>query len=186
MQMLETALVITVRGLPAAVPEARRRLDPTAALGVPEHITVLYPFVPPGGLDEGVAARLMMLCSRTGAFDFELVAVRWFGEEVLWLAPEPADPFRALTLRIAVEFGTPPYGGVYENVVPHMTVAHRAPVGEMRVAAETIGPLLPQRDRATELALFGGGPDGWKELRRFPLGRAESGVPRTRSPKRSR
>lgn len=41
----------------------------------------------------------------------------------MWLAPEPAEPFRALTELVWHRFPEcPPYGGVHPDVVPHLTV----------------------------------------------------------------
>ena len=43
---------------------------------------------------------------------------------MLWVAPEPAEPFLALTDRLADRFGTPPWDDEFDEVVPHLTVAH--------------------------------------------------------------
>ena len=50
--------------------------------------------------------------------------VDWFGRRVLWVAPEPAGPFLELTDRLADRFGTPPWDDEFDEVVPHLTVAH--------------------------------------------------------------
>ena len=44
----ETAVLALVPEVEPVVGEHRRRLDPTTAAGVPAHVTVIYPFVPPG------------------------------------------------------------------------------------------------------------------------------------------
>jgi 2'-5' RNA ligase superfamily len=47
-------------------------------------------------------------------------------DDVLWLDPNPAEPFRRLTEAVGVEFPEcPPYGGAFDEVVPHLTVAER-------------------------------------------------------------
>jgi hypothetical protein len=44
---------------------------------------------------------------------------------VLYLDPEPADGLRQLTLAIAGRWPkAPPYGGAFDEVIPHLTVAH--------------------------------------------------------------
>jgi hypothetical protein len=51
---------------------------------------------------------------------------RWFGQDVLWLDPEPAQPFRQLTAAVWRAFPQhPPYGGAYDDVVPHLTIAEQ-------------------------------------------------------------
>ena len=53
----ESALIVPV-DVPMAVRRLRDRMDPMATVGVPAHITLLYPFVPPDGVDEGVRAQV--------------------------------------------------------------------------------------------------------------------------------
>jgi hypothetical protein len=44
---------------------------------------------------------------------------------VLYLDPEPVDELRQLTLDIAEAWpDNPPYAGAFDEVVPHLTVAH--------------------------------------------------------------
>src|SRR6266704_7013965 len=41
-----------------------------------------------------------------------------------YLAPQPAQPLRALTAAVTETWPqTPPYGGMFDEVVPHLTVA---------------------------------------------------------------
>ena len=77
----------------------RTRFDPSAALGVPAHVTLLHPFMAPGSID--AAVRRPPRVDRGGErppFDYRLEAIRRF-PETLYLAPEPAAPFVALTRR---------------------------------------------------------------------------------------
>jgi len=164
---LETALLITVPDMPTVIRDTRLRLDPGAALGVPEHVTVMYPFLHPNDVGEAIVDRLEKICSETAGFEFSLTEVRWFGEAVLWLAPHPEDPFRMLSLLVEREFGTRPYGGAYDEITPHLTIGDHGPVDQMRGAQDLVAPLLPIHARATELALFQGGPAGWVKVRRF-------------------
>jgi hypothetical protein len=48
----ETALLLPVLAAEPAVGQQRARLDEAARDGVPAHITVLYPFLPPAGIGE--------------------------------------------------------------------------------------------------------------------------------------
>jgi 2'-5' RNA ligase superfamily protein len=164
---LETALLTTVPDMPKVIRDTRLRLDPGAALGVPEHVTVTYPFLHPDDVGEATIDRLEKICSETAGFEFSLTEVRWFGEAVVWLAPRPEDPFRRLSMLIEREFGTRPYGGAYDEITPHLTIGDHGPVDQMRAAQDVVVPFLPIHARAAELALLQGGPAGWAEVRRF-------------------
>ena len=54
----ETALLVPVPAAEPSVGKHRARLDEAARDGVPAHITVLYPFLPPAGIDETLLASL--------------------------------------------------------------------------------------------------------------------------------
>ena len=119
---LESALLVAVPAAEAAVGGHRARLDPSARDGVPAHLTVLYPFLPPTEIGPGVLAELARLFAGAARFFFTLDQVRWFGESVVWLGPADDSPFRALTELAAGAYPScSPYGGVYTDVVPHLT-----------------------------------------------------------------
>ena len=65
--------------------------------GVPAHVTVLYPFVPPGQITPAVIQMAAAAVRFVPGFGCRFAGTNWFGEDILWLAPEPAGPFRALT-----------------------------------------------------------------------------------------
>ena len=141
--------------------ELRLVHDPAAALGVPAHITILFPFAAPGSVDEDAIAGLVASHS---AFAFELASVEHFDEEVTYLAPVPASPFSALTRAIATCWPDyPPYEGVHDEVIPHLTV------GNARLELE---PPLPISCQAREVVLIEEEEPGghWRLRRRFPLG----------------
>jgi hypothetical protein len=95
----ESALLVPVPEAEPVVAEWRDRLDPSGATGVPAHITVLYPFLPPAAIDEGSRAIVGQLASAFSEFDYELAQAGWFGRKVLWLAPAPAEPSFASSRR---------------------------------------------------------------------------------------
>ena len=115
----ESAIIVPVE-VPVAVRRLRERLDPAAADGVPAHVTLLYPFMPAEALTDDVRAEIARLVVEQPAFPFALTRVeRW--PDVVWLAPEPAAPFRRLTERLATAFPDyPPYGGIHDEVIPHL------------------------------------------------------------------
>ena len=101
----------------------RERFDSSAAAGVPAHITILYPFMPPGEITPEVVAELRDFFAQFAAFEFTLPELRRF-PEVLYLAPSPAEPFKALTHAVVERYPDyPPYGGGYSEVIPHLTIA---------------------------------------------------------------
>jgi hypothetical protein len=126
MSSMESALVILVPEAEALVKSFRDRHDPSAAAGVPAHITLLYPFKPPHEIDATVLGVLRQCFARFAPFHFSLAVTRRF-PGVLYLAPEPDEPFRRLTLAIWDRYPeTPPYGGRYSDIVPHLCVAQLA------------------------------------------------------------
>ena len=173
---LQSALLLTAPAAEAAVGAHRARLDASARDGVPAHLTVLYPFLPPSEIGPGVLAELSRLFAGTRRFDFTLDRVRWFGESVVWLGPSDEAPFRALTTLASATYPScSPYGGVYEDVVPHLTIGHRGSLTELRAAAEAVRPLLPIAAEATEVTLMTGPDPGrqpgrWHTVASFPLG----------------
>src|SRR2546427_7089527 len=148
----DSALLIPVPEAAPLVREHRLRLDPNAAAGVPEHITLLSPFIRPDRLDPGVRGRLAALFAGVRSFRFQLTSVRWFGDQVMWLAPEPAAPFVQLTELLVAEFRIPPYEGAYAEIVPHLSVALQNPEGARQVQG-AIAARLPLRAVADRVHL---------------------------------
>jgi len=107
------------------VPEAeplvgdwRRRFDPSAVLGIPAHITVVYPFVPVEEVDAGIRAELRGLFAEVAPCRFELRAPARF-PSVLYLKPEPDGALRAIIEGVVERFPEhPPYGGAFEELAP--------------------------------------------------------------------
>src|SRR6266568_4669633 len=122
----DSAVLVPVPEAERVVNRLRAGLDRAAAWGVPAHVTVLYPFVAPAAITAATIAVLADAVRSISAFDCEFPATRWFGQEVMWLAPQPDEPFRILTRAVSAAFpGYLPYGGAYDDVVPHLTVADR-------------------------------------------------------------
>jgi 2'-5' RNA ligase len=180
---LESALILPVPAAEAAVGEHRARLDASSRDGVPAHVTVLYPFLPPGQIGPEVQAELARMFAAVPRFSFTLDQVRWFGESVVWLGPSDESPFRKLTaLAVAAYPSCLPYRGAHEDVVPHLTVGDLStgrPGGpsELRAAGEAVRPLLPITTEAAEVTLMTGPAPGragqsgqWQTVASFSLG----------------
>ena len=120
-----TAVLALVPAAEPVVGALRDELDPSAPQGVPAHVTVLFPFVPARAVDDGTVATLRRAVREVAPFSFRLDAVGWFGDDFVWLAPNPPEPFAELTERTARAFPDhPPYEGEHEPV-PHLTVGYR-------------------------------------------------------------
>src|SRR5260370_27446705 len=124
MSPIESALMVLVPEAERLVKPFRDRYDPSAAAGVPAHITLLYPFKHPDEVDQPVLEDLNQCFDGCAPFRFSLAPIRRFPDAVLYLAPEPDEPFRKLTLAIWDRYPeTPPYGGKWPDIVPHLSVA---------------------------------------------------------------
>jgi 2'-5' RNA ligase len=148
------------------VPEAGRTV-PSWTLAMEPHVTVLYPFVPAQRIDDALVAALRDVLGAVPAFEFALAEVRRF-PGVLYLAPEPAAPFVAMTEACARRWPEhPPYEGAYAGVVPHVTLAEgQEPPG----LAERAAGALPIRARAREAWLMAPGAGGaWERRAALPL-----------------
>ena len=166
----ESALIVEVPEAEPLVRDWRAKHDWSAQRGVPAHITVLYPFVPTEKIDERLHAELRELFASHSAFSFGLPRVARF-PEVAWLAPEPAEPFKGLIDAVASRFPDyPPYEGMHEEVIPHLTVAEGAADLQDEVDA-ALTPSLPLEAEATTVSLFLEDETGWwSRGERYPLG----------------
>jgi 2'-5' RNA ligase len=156
-----TALIVAVPEAEPHVAKLRIAHDSSAPLGVPAHITILFPFAPPDAVDEDAVAELVF---SHPAFAFELASVEHFGDDVTYLAPVPAEPFIALTRAVAARWPAyPPYEGLHDDPIPHVTV------GECRLELD---PPLPLACHAHEVLLLEEEEPGgrWRVRRRLPLG----------------
>jgi 2'-5' RNA ligase len=147
-------LIIEVPEAEAAVAAHRERLDASASLGVPAHITVLFPFMAPAAVTPAAQAELRHLFAGVSRFRFRLDRTDWFGADVLWLGPADEGPFRSLTSQVHQAFPAfPPFEGQFEDVVPHLTVGHGHPVDDLRAAEAAVQAHLPIEGYATAVTL---------------------------------
>ena len=166
----QTALLVVVPEAEQAVARHRARLDRAAAWGVPAHVTVLYPFLPPDRIDAGELRELFAGLPRFAA---RLDRVGWFGDRVAWLAPEPADRFRELTETVWRRYPqAPPFEGAFDDVVPHLTVGHDHPRAVLAAAADDAAGRLPITFEVRSVRLITGrtGVRPWRTVTEFPLG----------------
>lgn len=181
--MSRTALIVEAPAS-ATLAALRQKFAADARFDVPPHLTVLFPFMPAELLDDGVDNVLARTFRTVPQFDFSLTHTGWFGEEVLWLAPQSSAPFLDLTAAVVHAFpGYPPYGGQYDGSVPHATVGDSGSYEELKQAVQTIEEELPLSGTASAVVLLIEDSRGrWREERRFPL----AGLPSPGSMRRPR
>jgi hypothetical protein len=117
-----------------------------------------------------------MLFSDAAGFDYRFSRVGRFGETTVYLAPEPEQLFTDLTNLVAARWPEyPPYEGVHEVVIPHLTVGDTLEAdtaarveAAAKAALEQHGPI---NGRATSVTLIVEDGDGqWSARSVFPLG----------------
>jgi 2'-5' RNA ligase len=163
-------VIVTVPEAEPVVGEWRMRYTLDAPSGIPPHVTVLFPFVPSEQVAE-VEVRVAEVVAAAPAFDLAFRRTARF-PEVLYLDPEPAEPFLALTAAIAAEWPEhPPYEGAFDTGIPHLTVAESEDSALLdRISAE-VNLHLPVETRVHETSLFVEDDTGrWHERDRQPLG----------------
>jgi hypothetical protein len=170
-----SAVVVLVPEAEPVVAAHRLRHDPAAALGVPAHVTILYPFCPV--VDDSTTARVTKICRSFVSFPARFATVGRFPGDVVWLRPEPSDAFSALIAAFVETFpGYPPYGGTVPDPIPHLTVADGV---DRRVADSLERTLLAQLPVSTvveNLTLLVQNDDGrWSVARSWPLQRRHDG-----------
>jgi len=177
---IETALLLVCPDAEFAVSTHRARLDRAAGDGVPAHITVIYPFkslelmttADQRCLDEVAAMfnTISMRASRTG----------WFGDSVLYLAPDDPTPIALLTRHVWTAFPDfPPYGGKFAEAVPHLTIGHDHSLDELKAAERSVNLRLPVIQELDHLELWTGPRvegrthrSSWGHVRDYQLGDA--------------
>jgi 2'-5' RNA ligase len=156
--------------VPPALAALRRRWDRAAQAGAGAHVTALYPFLPCPELGPAVRADLAAIARSTEAFEVRFEHVRRF-PGVVWIEPEPADTFVALTAAVVERWPEyPPYGGMFEAVIPHLTVveSERAPLDEVEAAVRQVAPFS---GHASRLELWCQDAAGrWQPHWRMPFG----------------
>lgn len=168
-----SAVVVTFPAAESIVATYRAELDTAARWGVPAHVTVLFPFVPPSLLTGSELESVAALARETPRFAVRFDRTAWFDDRVLWLAPYEDSAFRTLTTQMAALFPAyPPYEGRIDEPTPHLTIADNAPLANMRAAEREVSMALPFEADATHLTVLRGRrePDSWSVLASFPFG----------------
>jgi len=165
----ESALIIPIPEAEPLVGPLRLRYDESARLGVPAHITVLYPFCPIE-LAFGQKEVLEQMCQSIEAIRFSFTEVRRFSATA-YLHPDKSEAFVRIMESFAHRWPDwKPYSGAHTDVVPHLTVADRVDGRTLETVEECLRSQLPINCVATELWLMTSDHLGqWSRRETFPF-----------------
>jgi 2'-5' RNA ligase len=168
----ESAVLVPVLDTGPLVRELRLQYDPSAKAGVPPHVTLMFPFLPPSELTEANVNALAVLLSGEERFEFSLTRVREFDQGVVYLEPEPAEPFILLTRKIGDLFDLLPFGGEFgDTAVPHLTVTTPESGMTRQQIAAHFEPVLPIRTTANQgWLMVGDNISTWTVVREMHFG----------------
>jgi hypothetical protein len=75
--------------------------------------------------------------------------VERFSSGLVYLALNPAEPFKQLTEVLAAAFPDwPPYGGAFDDVVPHLSISEELPEPELAAIQERL-PIAATAEEVT-------------------------------------
>ena len=175
--MAESGFIVCVPEAEAMVGSLRERFDSSARLGVPAHVTILFPFMSPENITASVVQRVESVLREVQGFEFSLAKVARF-PATAYLAPERAAPFIALTESLAREFPQfPPFGGEFPTIIPHLTVAHGSATEAEVAQAELVSSLAlhgPIMSVCSSVVLMENSSGIWRQLHVFPLARSQT------------
>lgn len=173
MSQEQSALIVTVPEADQIVARFREQLDSGAALGVPAHVTILYPFMPAEMITDDVVDELSRLFLTISSFDVRFESIGWFGQQVVFARPASEEPFHRLTSLVAQRWPAwPPYEGAHADPIPHLTIGDNGDPNALTAAAEAVTSALPIVSRVSEIQLFKGTlePRTWSRQMGFALG----------------
>jgi len=167
----DTSLIIPVSEAAFLQPFRERYLH-RPGVTMPPHISIPAPFKPLRELAKDGYLRLTMICASFPAFGFTLERLARFNETgVLYLRPEPTEPFMALSRALSAP--DPPPLENHASIIFHLTLARKQPPDLDQLEAEfnqTYGAQLPIRAVALEVSLYEKRGERWNKEASLPLG----------------
>ena len=171
--MAATGVVVSFAEAEPAVSRWRRAYTTDGADGMPAHVTLIYPFVDDSELVAGQVTELRAVLAAFSPFDVRFARFGRFDgpTPVLYLEPDPAQPFVDMIGAIAEQFPAhPPFGGEFDTVVPHLTVIETEDAGVVDHAEQDVSRHLPIAARASEVHVMEHrGAEGWRMRNRITL-----------------
>jgi 2'-5' RNA ligase len=169
---LETAVVIVPDGARPQLEPVRAKFHAAeVAMGIPLHVTLLYPFAPPDRVDEEALAYFF---AGYGTFTLTLTGLATW-PQVVYAIPEPRERLLAMMHALFEKYPEyPPYDGEIAEPEPHATLSELEPGDSLDEVAAGIGAqtesLFPLTCDVRDVALLEEyEPGRWRERRRFPL-----------------
>ena len=152
--MAETAIIVPVDPAEEIVGGWRREHTPSGSKGMQAHVTLLAPFTPPEQLTADRMREVRDVLEDFQPFDFELPRAAYLdlgSRRVLYLQPEPAQPFVDLISAVVSRFPAhPPYGDSCLRPLAHLTVATSADDALLAAIENAVQRKLPISAKATE------------------------------------
>jgi 2'-5' RNA ligase len=147
-----------------------------ATLGVPPHVTLLYPWQP-APIDAASLGVLRAVARQFGAFTMSLDRVETFPKGVVYASAEPDGMLRSMIQALTDAFpDTPPFGGEFAGVgpTPHCTLAKCDP-GQIDAQQldfiERLRSVLPATINVTSICVEEESESGvWSIASTIPLG----------------
>lgn len=166
-RVIDTGLIVPIT-LPRRLESLRRRAVPDAGLGLPAHVTLLYPFARPDALDGRLRASIAEIVAAHARFSYRL-AGRASWPQVLYASIAPDGPLRRLQADLAAAFPEfPIYGGEFE-FMPHVTVAEGPAADLPEFVDNPAWDALPATCAASSVELIVRAETGWRTMWRFRL-----------------
>jgi 2'-5' RNA ligase len=163
-----TGLAVPVR-LPRPLATLRRRWDRAALAGAQPHVTILYPFLPAEALDGDVRRALGAIAAAIAPFEVRFERLRRW-DDLVWVEPADPRPFEVLTREVVTRWPAyPPYGGLFDELIVHLTVVE-SPTAPLDAVEAATRAALPFSARADRLELWRQDADGrWHPHWRLPF-----------------
>lgn len=175
---METAIIAPLIEVAPAIDAIRLKHTKAGAEGMPAHVTLLYPFADSALLSPRAVETAAAIIGRFRPFDVRLATLRYFDgiDAVLYLAPEPSEPFvRMIDALVRAYPAYPPYGGAHRDHIPHVTVA-KGERTTLEPLEREVALRLPLQARVEAASLFQRDAEQrWHEREALPLAEAHAG-----------
>ena len=157
--------------LPPSLAAVREAGEASARMGIPPHVTVLYPFVPAAELTPAVRSALAGIAADHRPF-VATMGPPEIRDDMVWLVPRDQGPFLRLTASVHARWPEhPPYGGTHPDLIAHLLVIQTADRLEREAARAAAMRVCPFHAAVTELEVLTEDDEGrWRLRWRLPLG----------------
>ncbi len=167
------AIVVPLPRCDSLLDDVATRLGIDRPVGMPAHVTLLYPFVDAAQLVAGMAAKAQQALSHVEPFACKFSTFGRFTfptPTALYLQPTPIEPFKAMIAALERAFGLRSYGGQHEQVIPHMTPVEGDDVDLWGRTESAVRRSLPVSETIRTFSIYRQTDSGWQEAFTLPLG----------------